>query len=124
MIIDHTYGIIDVFEFEHEDCGSKFQLLKIRNPWGEHEWNGDWSTNSKLWTDELKAKLGFSELDNGIFWMNFEDFSKCFKLVHICKFKDSYLFNNYKVESSESKTKYHLLTLKTTSPGEQTLSIS
>ena len=112
MVINHTYGIIDVFEI-HEDGECSLQLLKMRNPWGEHEWNGDWSSNSELWTDDLKDKLGFEEVDNGIFWMNFKDFCQCFKLVHICKFKDDYLFNNFKVESKESDKTYHLLTLKT-----------
>jgi len=26
------------------------KLLKIRNPWGPVEWEGDWSQNSPLWT--------------------------------------------------------------------------
>jgi hypothetical protein len=28
------------------------QLLNIRNPWGEKEWDGDWSDMSELWTEE------------------------------------------------------------------------
>ena len=50
------------------------KLLKIRNPWGHKEWNGDWSDKSKLWTDDLKKKLGYEDVDDGIFWMNFDDF--------------------------------------------------
>ena len=36
LLSDHTYGVIDVYEFENE--GKNLQLLKLRNPWGEHEW--------------------------------------------------------------------------------------
>jgi hypothetical protein len=30
------------------------KLVKMRNPWGEGEWKGDWSDKSDLWTDELR----------------------------------------------------------------------
>jgi len=34
--------------------GARERLLKVRNPWGSHEWTGDWSDSSPLWTDHLK----------------------------------------------------------------------
>lgn len=33
---------------------TKIKLMKLKNPWGTFEWNGDWSENSDLWTDKLK----------------------------------------------------------------------
>jgi hypothetical protein len=46
------------------------QLLRLRNPWGHKEWNGDWSDKSPLWTRRMKAKLASSYVDeeDGAFW--------------------------------------------------------
>ena len=32
----------------------KVKLVKLRNPWGKFEWEGDWSDKSDCWTDQLK----------------------------------------------------------------------
>ena len=97
MVKGHAYGVIDVCEIESE--GEILKLLKIRNPWGRGEWNGDWSDKSELWTDKLKEKLGFEKANDGIFWMNFEDFKDCFKRVQICHFQQDYVFNNFKIDA-------------------------
>lgn len=49
LISSHSYSVIDAFSL---DEGIK--LLKMRNPWGKGEWQGDWSDNSLKWTDDLK----------------------------------------------------------------------
>lgn len=46
-------------------------LLRIRNPWGEHEWRGSWSDGAKEWTlvDEAeKKRLGLVFDADGEFW--------------------------------------------------------
>lgn len=121
LVAGHAYGVIDVVDFEHE--GEQLQLLKVRNPWGSHEWNGDWSDKSELWTDDLKEKLRYEDSDDGIFWMNFQDFQDCFKRVQICKYRDDYVFNSTKFDASYSGEDYHVITMKAPS-GEQTLSLS
>jgi hypothetical protein len=105
LLSDHTYGVIDVYEVESE--GKTLKLLKLRNPWGEHEWTGAFGRDSELWTEELKAKVGFSSDGDhcdhkGTFFMCYEDFQKYFKYAHICRFREEYKFNNMRVEASES----------------------
>ena len=85
LIREHAYGLIDAYQHEDKNGdvmrdrnGNDIKLLKIRNPWGEHEWNGDWSDQSDLWTDELKKACKYIDADDGTFWMNFQDFQKCF----------------------------------------------
>lgn len=44
----HAYAVVSLYEH------NGLRLLKIRNPWGDQEWTGDWSDKSSKWTPELK----------------------------------------------------------------------
>ena len=72
LLQNHTYSLLSVNKIEKD--GQRIYLIKLRNPWGEVEWNGNWSATSDLWTKELKAQLGLSMLDDGTFWVSFNDF--------------------------------------------------
>ena len=67
VVTGHAYSLISIHRLEHE--GSEIKLFKLRNPWGSGEWTGDWSDNSEKWTDELKEKVGFTNADDGIFFI-------------------------------------------------------
>lgn len=49
-------------------------LVQLRNPWGNFEWKGRWSDKSDCWNKKLKKELNFEAKDDGIFWMDFDDF--------------------------------------------------
>jgi len=59
-------------------------LLKLRNPWGEGEWKGKWSDNSRYWTDEYKKYFNHEKAIDGIFWININDYVKNFDSTYIC----------------------------------------
>ena len=40
-------------------------MVHMRNPWGHELWKGDWSDESPLWTDELKAEVEDDWNDDG-----------------------------------------------------------
>uniref|UniRef100_A0AAX7TTF6 Calpain-3 n=1 Tax=Astatotilapia calliptera TaxID=8154 RepID=A0AAX7TTF6_ASTCA len=66
---------------------SKVRLVRLRNPWGQVEWNGPWSDNSKEWATLSKAekeKLQHQSAEDGEFWMSFEDFKKNYTKIEIC----------------------------------------
>ena len=47
------------------------QLLRLRNPWGEREWNGAWSDKSqeiRRLTPAEKKELGIVTDEDGEFW--------------------------------------------------------
>jgi len=64
---------------------NQLRLLKIRNPWGRREWSGEWSARSDAWTERLKAELGHTTADDGVFWMEYGDFLAAFDTVDVCK---------------------------------------
>eukprot|EP00924_Labyrinthula_sp_SR-Ha-C_P013517 maker-scaffold_5-snap-gene-5.59-mRNA-1 protein AED:0.00 eAED:0.00 QI:257/1/1/1/1/1/3/207/532 len=69
--------------------GSKeFELLKLRNPWGNFEWKGDWSDDSDMWEKYPKVKKALKpdnvKGDDGTFWMSFDDFFEHFDTIDLC----------------------------------------
>ena len=86
LVPGHAYTIISVFEI------NSLKLVKIRNPWGQFEWNGDYGDNSNLWTPDLKKKVKYEKTDDGIFYMKLEDFLKYFPYSFICKFEHNFKY--------------------------------
>lgn len=65
--------------------------MKVRNPWGKREWNGDWSDDSPLWTSEAKKQVkDFESKDDGCFYISFKDYDKFFYMTCICFYNDTY----------------------------------
>jgi calpain-15 len=53
LVDAHAYSLIEVKTINSEK--GSVDLVKVRNPWGKREWNGDWSDSSPLWTEKTKA---------------------------------------------------------------------
>ena len=72
----HAYAVLKTWE------EGDLRLLKLRNPWGETEWEGDWSDGSKLWTADMMNKLDHTFGDDGVFWISYQDFLKHFPSIN------------------------------------------
>lgn len=72
----HAYAVLEAWE------EGDLKLLKLRNPWGETEWEGDWSDGSKLWTADMMIKLKHTFGDDGVFWISYKDFLKHFPCIN------------------------------------------
>ena len=83
LITGYTYNLLAIYEIQDAD-GNRVYLLRLRNPWSQSEWNGDWSDKSAKWNDDSKSKVHFSDKADGIFYMSDNDFFKYFKHVEIC----------------------------------------
>ncbi|XP_052447129.1 calpain-2 catalytic subunit-like [Carassius gibelio] len=84
LVKGHAYSVTGAEEVHSN--GRLVQLVRIRNPWGQVEWTGPWSDNSKEWNSvqpEDKAKLDYSGED-GEFWMAYSDFIQQFSKLEIC----------------------------------------
>lgn len=86
IIGNHCYTVLSTHEVMKG--GKTFKIIKIRNPWGSMEWNGNWSDHSPMWTDDLRTQVGSCIGDDGIFCIALEDFIRCFSATNICKFED------------------------------------
>ncbi|XP_064421171.1 calpain-3 isoform X2 [Latimeria chalumnae] len=85
LVKGHAYSITGVEEATLK--GQKVKLVRLRNPWGQVEWNGPWSDNSKEWTTlekSEKMRLQHHIAEDGEFWMSFDDFKKNFTKLEIC----------------------------------------
>jgi Calpain family cysteine protease/WW domain len=52
------------------------------------EWTGAWSDSDPRWTPELKQELNYTiDKDDGLFWMEYSDFSTYFSSVDTCMIK-------------------------------------
>ncbi|XP_051953604.1 calpain-5-like [Xyrauchen texanus] len=94
LVKGHAYAVTDVRKvrlgtglmafFKSE----KLSMIRMRNPWGQREWNGAWSDSSEEWKRVSKSereRLGVTVEDDGEFWMDFEDFCKHYTDLILCR---------------------------------------
>lgn len=101
LIAFHSYGLLSAKEITTED-GETVQLVKLRNPWGSFEWKGDWSDDSELWTDELKEEVGWTDADDGTFFMSLNDLRSYFNRVQVCNVNDDYVYSSIRLNTQAS----------------------
>uniref|UniRef100_A0A8C3TBA7 Calpain 12 n=1 Tax=Chelydra serpentina TaxID=8475 RepID=A0A8C3TBA7_CHESE len=80
LVMGHAYSVT----LDHG--GKKLKLLRLRNPWGQVEWNGRWSDHSPLWAglDPQLQKSMQVRKEDGEFWMQLADFLRYFDALEIC----------------------------------------
>ncbi|XP_049427842.1 calpain-1 catalytic subunit-like isoform X1 [Epinephelus fuscoguttatus] len=84
LVKGHAYSVTALRQVEYRSRQER--LIRIRNPWGQVEWTGAWSDNSSEWSaidsaekDELLCKM-----EDGEFWMSFQEFLRQFSRLEIC----------------------------------------
>jgi len=137
LIRGRYYIIMDAIELGEN------KIIQLKNPFRSPiTWKGDWSENSRKWTPEIKelfeneVKLGkvknvqtcksteqilTQSFDEDIFWMGFNDFTRYFHSVDICKLRVGWLekritssfnlntdYNEFSINSNEIKV-YRLI---------------
>ena len=104
LVGSHAYSLLAALTVK-TDQGPR-RLVKLRNPWGEAEWKGDWSDDSSLWTPQLKAEVKFENKNDGIFYMSYEDFSKYFTDIQICRVHDDYSYSSHRFTASPKNASF------------------
>lgn len=60
----HSYAVLGAKTII-DRTGTKRQLIHIRNPWLNEQWQGQFKNGSSLWSHELMEKLKFDPQENG-----------------------------------------------------------
>ncbi|XP_040825907.1 calpain-3 isoform X3 [Ochotona curzoniae] len=85
LVRGHAYSVTGLEEALFK--GEKVKLVRLRNPWGQVEWNGSWSDGWKDWSfvdKDERARLQHQVTEDGEFWMSYEDFIFHFTKLEIC----------------------------------------
>ncbi|KAM9800997.1 calpain-5-like [Neosynchiropus ocellatus] len=94
LVKGHAYAVTDVrrvrlghglLAYFRSD---KLTMIRMRNPWGQREWNGPWSDSSEEWQKVSKSereRIGVTVRDDGEFWMTFDDFISNFTDLILCR---------------------------------------
>ncbi|XP_038654783.1 calpain-1 catalytic subunit-like [Scyliorhinus canicula] len=83
LVKGHAYSVTGVKEVDYR--GRKERLIRIRNPWGQVEWTGAWSDNASEWNQiDEDERDGMVQMEDGEFWMAFQEFLKQFSRLEIC----------------------------------------
>jgi len=109
IVASHAYSLLSAHEINTNR--GKQRLIRVRNPWGKSEWNGDWSDTSPLWTEDLKRQLNVEERDDGVFFISYEDFLHYYSDVQICKVHDDYHYTSIKVTINYKNAQFFKMTV-------------
>eukprot|EP00826_Nyctotherus_ovalis_P037383 TRINITY_DN3403_c0_g6_i2.p1 TRINITY_DN3403_c0_g6~~TRINITY_DN3403_c0_g6_i2.p1 ORF type:complete len:403 (+),score=51.52 TRINITY_DN3403_c0_g6_i2:116-1324(+) len=118
ILSGHAYSMLDLFKIKKDGGKGKSRLIRIRNPWGNKEWNGKWSDgsaqvkqNKERIRDHYKqvrkevcftkyhVKMGTIEkwaedpIDDGDFFMCYKDWREIFGSMYVCR--DFFQDNEY-----------------------------
>jgi len=104
LVKGHAYGVTALRKVPIGSTGlstlfkgrEKIALVRLRNPWGEKEWNGAFSDRSREWnsiSEKERDKLGLVTSDDGEFWMPWEDFVTQFTDLSINHLINTSLFS-------------------------------
>ncbi|GLD56262.1 calpain-2 catalytic subunit-like protein [Lates japonicus] len=94
LVQGHAYTVTGVKQLMSQ--GKLVNLVRLWNPWGKGEWNGNWSDRSPLWqtvsADDREMCLSVN--DDGEFWMTLQDFCEFYTDLDICSLCPDFLDGN------------------------------
>ena len=96
----HAYTVLGIHELDGPRGREK--VVRLRNPWGNGEWNGDWSDSSSKWNSAQKLKVSHIKKDDGDFYMGFNDFIKYYVTMGIAKIYPDYETTVIKIKKEDA----------------------
>jgi len=82
LVTKHAYTLLDLVPvIDH--TRRLLTLVKLRNPWGQSTWCGNFGPKDSRWDPELHWRIHGD--DPGVFCMCWEDFLESFTKIHVCQ---------------------------------------
>eukprot|EP00435_Cladocopium_sp_Y103_P072755 s102_g41.t1 len=86
LVTKHAYTLLDLVPvLDH--TRRLLTLVKLRNPWGQNAWCGDFGPKDMRWDPELHWRIHGD--DPGVFCICWADFLQNFTKIHVCQVGDS-----------------------------------
>ncbi len=83
LVPTHAYAVLDIRKFKEK------RLFQLKNPWSHLRWKGNYSEyDINNWTNDLKNALNYDpnlacNVDNGIFWIDYESLMRFFDVFYL-----------------------------------------
>lgn len=121
--VNHNYALISLKEVK-DAKGKNSRIVKLRTPYKESPWNGEWSLKSKAWTINLKKKLKVeSQQKKGEFWMSVKDLMTHFETLNVYKTTPGHVYTSLEIDSLYQKYDRIVLRVKVPETGKYTFSV-
>lgn len=101
LVSGHIYSLLGAYDF------GEVKLFKLRNPWGRGEFKGAYSDTSTKWTPEMKKKVGLVVANDGVFFINIQDFKLYFETINICQYQDNWFYTYDSIDQKAHHATYH-----------------
>lgn len=91
IVEGHAYTVTGVAKVQ---CDQQIvELVRLWNPWGKVEWNGQWSDGSPEWNyvDPAIGHALRNKREDGEFWMTMKDFKANYTDLSICNTSPDFL---------------------------------
>ena len=102
LVSGHAYTLINIYIVKTKYGIEK--VVKLRNPYGDDEYNGRWSDNSSVWNEnkEFKKKFNYVNKTDGIFHMPYEEMLRYFAIIDIAKLEQNYITKVIKIPKTKN----------------------
>lgn len=101
LVKGHTYSLISAQQKKHNN--DVIQLIKLLNPWGTKEWNGDWGDDSDKWDEETTKYYEKLTKADGMFFMAAQDYHMYFSYLHVARAMYNTHVKSYIIDERISK---------------------
>lgn len=120
----HNYAVVTIREVK-DSMGNLNRIVKLRNPYINEKWQGDWSEDSSLWTENLKKVLNYHPEKEGNydFWISVRDIMGYFEVLNVYKTQPGYTYNSIDIKSENRRIIRTFVKIVVPETGKYTFSV-